>query len=561
MMSNNDDDDDFIDDRLNEEIFNAGIEDDIACQIAVSINTTCADNNDGTNGIDDDSDDDDDDVGATTEDVIMVFQTLMNVQNTDNNINNETPIDDDNNDTVNNEIDHDNNVNDSISNSNSITDNNNNNNIAYPMHYAVFHRDIFTIENLLQNMKSLQEYDINDNMSNTPLMLSIKLGFNEISYLLLQNGFNFNVKSSDGYHLLDEALLSSRDYRLIRDIYIKVQMNLAKKWTDNVNTILETLGKIPDFYLEMTWKFEAKGLLKPLIALLNPRDTYKIYKKGNYLRIDSTISGIRKGFGLNPIKRGAVSLLLIGNSHDNIGNFLPGELIKIDHDSKKYKRLIERLQNPDENTISQNVKILMSNTKKKKTDTLSFDIDNINFIIDNNTKSDKEKLKWSSSRWIAEGDVSVLTLSKTSNIETTMTSSEYFEFSNNNDNESAHDSNGDINDNTNLNNVKHSSLLDKRMKAKLYLTEELPITMNELMPIIEVLTFDEKKFGPLLKLFNESKKQELKGFPIKTKISLLLGVSLTLTIDEFQKYESSDSSHDNIYNIGSDYIDDTQNET
>ena len=475
----------------------------------------------------------------------------------DDNTSNEITIDDDI-DTVDNEIDHDNNVNDSISNGNSITDNSN---IAYPMHYAVFHRDIFTIENLLQNMKSLQEYDIKDNMMNTPLMLSIKLGFNEISFLLLQNGFNFNVKSSDGYHLLYEALLSSRDYRLIRDIYIKVQMNLAKKWTDNVNTILETLGKIPDFYLEMTWKFEAKGLLKPLIALLNPRDTYKIYKKGNYLRIDSTISGIRKGFGLNPIRRGAISLLLIGNSHDNIGNFLPGELIKIDHDSKKYKRLIERLQNPDENTISQNVKILMSNTKKKKTDTLSFDIDNISFIIDNNTKSDKEKLKWSSSRWIAEGDVTVLTLSKTSNIETTMTSSEYFDFSNNNDNESAHDSNGDINDNTNTNNVKHSSLLDKRMKAKLFLTEELQITVNELMPIIEVLTFDEKKFGPLLKLFNESKKQELKGFPIKTKISLLLGVSLTLTIDEFQKYESSDTSHDNIYNIGSDYIDDTQNET
>ena len=61
-------------------------------------------------------------------------------------------------------------------------------------------------------------------MNNTPLMLSIKLGFNEISHLLLQNGFNFNIKSSDNYHLLDEALLSSRDYRLIRDIYLKMQM-------------------------------------------------------------------------------------------------------------------------------------------------------------------------------------------------------------------------------------------------------------------------------------------------------------------------------------------------
>jgi hypothetical protein len=393
-------------------------------------------------------------------------------------------------------------------------------------------------------------------MSNTPLMLSIKLGFNEISYLLLQHGFNFNVKSRDGYHLLDEALLSSRDYRLIREIYLRMQTALVKKWTDNVKTLLATLDKIPDFYIEMTWKFEAKGLLRPLIALLNPRDTYKIYKKGNFLRIDSTIAGLKKGFGLNPIKRGTVSLLLIGdNYNDSNHNFNPGELIKIDHDDKKYKRLIDRMKNPDEKYIQQNISILMSNAKKQnKMDTLSFDIDNVSFMMDNSTKSEKEKpVKWQSSKWLAEGDVSVLSHSKTSNVETKMSSTEYFEFIEN-DNESTHDSNGDINENVIANNLKHTSLLNKRMKAKLYLTDELPITITELMPIMEVLTFEEKKFEPMLKLFNETKKVEMKGFPIKTKVSLLLGVSLTLTIDEFQK---KDLHTIDIYNIGSDYIDDT----
>ena len=542
-----------IDDRLNEALFDECIEEQLASQLAININSDLKSADESDNESDDESEE------ATTEDVVMVIQSFINV-NITNDVADSQVLDNDNNvaDFNTNDCNNDN-INDNNKINNKINNNDDTfrdyNNILYPMHYAVFHRDIFIVENLLENMMKLEDYDINDNMNNTPLMLSVKLGFNEISYLLLQYGFNFNVKSRDGYHLLDEALLASRDYRLIREIYIKMQNALVKKWTDNVETLLATMSKIPDFYIEMTWKFEAKGLLRPLIALLNPRDTYKIYKKGNFLRIDSSIAGLRKGFGLNPIKRGAVSLLLIGDNPD--AHFSPGELIKIDHDSKKYKRLIDRMKNPNETIIQQNVSLLMANSKKQnKTDTLSFDIDNVSFAMDT-VKSEKEKpLKWQSSKWLAEGDVAIISHSKTCNVETKLSSTEYFEFIEN-DNESTHDSNGDINENVISNHLKHTSLLNKRMKAKLYLTEELPISMTELMPIMEVLTFDEKKFEPLLKLFNETKKVDMKGFPIKTKVSLLLGVSLTLTVDEFEKYEIKNNQSSDINNIGSDYIDDT----
>ena len=94
------------------------------------------------------------------------------------------------------------------------------------------------------------------------------------------------------------------------------------------------------------------------------------------------------------------------------------------------------------------------------------------------------------------------------------------------------------------------------MKAKLSLTEALPVNIHDFMPLIEVLTIDEKKFGPLIKLLNETyKNKEMKGFPVKIKMALLMGISLTFKVEEFKR----DDICDDCYIIGNDYIDDTEN--
>ncbi len=46
-----------------------------------------------------------------------------------------------------------------------------------------------------------------------------------------------------------------------------------------------------DFYMEMHWSFECSNVLAPIVKAVAPHDHYRIWKKGSWLRMDSTITG------------------------------------------------------------------------------------------------------------------------------------------------------------------------------------------------------------------------------------------------------------------------------
>lgn len=50
-------------------------------------------------------------------------------------------------------------------------------------------------------------------------------------------------------------------------------------------------NSIPDFYMEMHWSFECSNVLAPLVKAVAPHDHYRIWKRGSWLRMDSTITG------------------------------------------------------------------------------------------------------------------------------------------------------------------------------------------------------------------------------------------------------------------------------
>ena len=49
-----------------------------------------------------------------------------------------------------------------------------------------------------------------------------------------------------------------------------------------------------DFYMEMHWSFECSNVLAPIVKAVAPHDHYRIWKKGSWLRMDSTITGKRE---------------------------------------------------------------------------------------------------------------------------------------------------------------------------------------------------------------------------------------------------------------------------
>lgn len=50
-----------------------------------------------------------------------------------------------------------------------------------------------------------------------------------------------------------------------------------------------------DFYLEMHWSFECGNVLAPIVKAVAPHDQYRIWKRGSWLRMDSTITGATLG--------------------------------------------------------------------------------------------------------------------------------------------------------------------------------------------------------------------------------------------------------------------------
>lgn len=186
-----------------------------------------------------------------------------------------------------------------------------------------------------------------DVRGNTPLHLACKLGNLECVKVLLEFDASTSVRNAEGWFPLSEAR-STGNREIMKEIINKSKQQMAQYFYDRGPNFVKQLADLDDFYLEMRWDLSS---WVPLLTKLCPNDTYKIWKKGSCLRVDTTLVGFEN---LKWI-RGHVSFLFLPTTDDKgrVGAFyivdqqkgVYEEITADDTDPQKTEEYINMLMN------------------------------------------------------------------------------------------------------------------------------------------------------------------------------------------------------------------------
>ncbi|XP_004534837.1 ankyrin repeat domain-containing protein 13D isoform X2 [Ceratitis capitata] len=185
----------------------------------------------------------------------------------------------------------------------------------FPLHWLVWSNSVEELKRVLKT-ETVEKEKI-DPRGRTPLMLAVKLSHLQCVKCLLASKCSASYEH-EGWSIVQEAVCSGNEEILTAILEVRDLQRHVQRVT-HVPKLLQHLLDAPDFYIEMKWEFTS---WVPLMSRLCPSDTYKVYKRGANVRIDTTLLG----FDNNTWQRGNRSYIFKG-SRDS------ATMIEIDHDT------------------------------------------------------------------------------------------------------------------------------------------------------------------------------------------------------------------------------------
>lgn len=389
------------------------------------------------------------------------------------------------------------------------------------LHRAVWANDMMLAMWLLSQKKYHDNINSRDLRGNPPLHIAAHFANKRMVKVLLDHGAIPTVKNTGGWMPFQEAVATG-SYHTSVDLYVATQQRLASEFRIRSLRLAANLHKIRDFYLELKWSFHS---WLPLVSRFCPHDTYKIWKKGSSVRIDSTLIG----FENMTWNRGNVTFLFTGSDSPH-----PGELIILNHDKKtKYSMRDSLKLHPK--TIEKDVKMVMRNALQKtrlRTKQITFrpclswfgyeKFETIGGFTAKMYEADKISVV-TLSRSDAESEKKKLRKNKIFHEEKYLTFAEYF------------DSNADTLDGM----VWSSENVEEKVRefrGTVWLAPDFPMKISDLLPIFKLLAPSGQHFKKLEEFLSMQMPHD--GFPVKVDIPLFPTVSATASYDLFTDWKS-----------------------
>ncbi|KAL7145140.1 hypothetical protein ABFS83_07G059700 [Erythranthe nasuta] len=189
---------------------------------------------------------------------------------------------------------------------------------------------------------------------NTPLHLAVKFGDETSTEMLMLAGADWSLQNEQGWSALQEAICNREEG--IAKIIVRHYQPLAwAKWCRRLPRLIQTMRRMRDFYMEITFHFESSVI--PFISRIAPSDTYKIWKRGANLRADMTLAGFD---GLR-IQRSDQTVLFLGDGSED-GQVPPGSLCMISHKDKEVMNALDGAGAPATESEVQHEVTAMSQT-------------------------------------------------------------------------------------------------------------------------------------------------------------------------------------------------------
>lgn len=189
---------------------------------------------------------------------------------------------------------------------------------TYPLHWLVWNNDYVQLDKELST--NLHDIEKHDCRGRTPLMLAVTLGHLDSSMVLLQHEANVNTENTQGWSVVQEAV-GTGNPQLLQIVLARRDYQRYCNRVAGIPELLHKLKQAPDFYVEMKWEFTS---WVPLASRMCPSDTYKVYKQGSNVRIDTTLLG----FDHANWQRGNRSYVFKGQNDG-------ATMMEVDHETRK----------------------------------------------------------------------------------------------------------------------------------------------------------------------------------------------------------------------------------